>query len=384
MKTGFFRFALGLTVAVCPCSWAAGQASPPSPPAGDTPPVRIRLLNGNELTGAVYGADAQGFWFNMQYGSKRYSWTDIDTNYLKQVAAPAYELMMLHKNPPASPATAAAPKPADRIAKPGVITIRLLDGTELTGNASNPDAKGFSFRTKYASNIRYNWTQVDTNHLKQVDADLYQAMVEKIREAAMRPNANTPVTIRLHDGTQLEGFVRTSTTDTEGFTFRMQGQSSTLHYTWDQLDINHLYQNNPALYQFMLQQRAADQITTDQQIVQFLSGKFTFRTEANKDLKNYGRVLTQLQGLIRSTASTGGNQRSAAQRAQQLGSLVSNNTTRATLVAFDRRVQELRSANPPLQNLLNTFHIAFDALLRNDFAKFQATYTYCLECLANF
>lgn len=377
MKTDLRRFVLGISFAVLPLSWAAAQITPASPPVGDTPPVRIRLLNGNELTGAILGADAQGFTFNMQYGAKRYLWTDIDTNYLKQVSPPAYELMMLQKNPPPPPATAAPARPASRFSRPGVITIRLLDGTELTGTASRPDAKGFSFQTKYASNIRYDWTQVDTNHLRQVDADLYLAMVEKIREATTRPSANTPVTIRLRDGTLLEGTVKTSTTDTEGFTFRMQGQTATLHYNWDQLDINHLYQNNPALYQFMLQQRATDNITTDQQIVQFLSGKFTFRTEANKDLKNYGKVLTQLQGIFRIKINT--------LRQQQLDRFLNNSTTnRPALQAFDARLQQLRPANPQLQSLLNNFHIAFDALLHNDIAKFQSTYAYCLENLANF
>ena len=388
MKTGFLWVALGIGLAVLvPSRATAQQGAPTADTAGGaTPassPVKIPLLNGNILTGTVSDADAQGFTLNFQSGAKRYAWTQLDINELKKTTPALYEFMVGAKSGFATAQGAPPPKAASKRGKNDTITIRLLDGTQLEGSAARPDARGFTFRTRYAT-THYDWTQIDTNALKQVDADLYQTMIEKIHEAAVHPASGTITTIRLRDGTQIEGRVTTSATDTRGFA--LQTAQGRMNYEWNQLDLNHLQQNSPALYQFMLQQHLVDQISTDEQIVRFLSGKFVFRTDTNKDLKTYGNFLTKLQGIIRSKGSTARNRQSAPQRSQQLTDFINTDTNRAALKAFDLRVQQLRSATSTLalQNLLTNYHIAFDALLNNNQASFQTTYAYCLDSLAGF
>jgi hypothetical protein len=378
MNTGFLWVTLGIGLAVLAPSRVMAQQAPPA-----TPPVKITLLNGNILSGTVAAADADGLTFNLQSGPMRFAWTQLDTNELKKTTPALYDHMLGLKSGFAAAQAAPQPKTAGRRGKNDVITLRLLDGTQLEGTASRVDARGFSFRTRYAT-THYDWAQIDTNALKQVDADLYQTMIEKIREAAAHPASGTVTTLRLRDGTQLEGRVSTSPGDTLGF--MLQTALGRVHYDWIQLDLAHLQQNSPALYQFMLQQRLVDQITTDDQIIQFLSGKFIFRSDANKELKSYGTVISRLQGIIRSKGSTARNRQTAVQRSQQLADLINTETSRATLKAFDLRVQQLRSVTPTLalQNLLTNYHIALDALLSNNPASFQTTYTYCLEALAGF
>lgn len=378
MNTGFLWVTLGISLAVLSPSRGMAQQTPPA-----AAPVKITLLNGNILTGTVGATDADGLTFNLQSGPKRFAWTELDTNELKKTAPALYDQMVGLKSGLATAQAVPQATAAGKRGKNDGITIRLLDGTQLEGTASRVDARGFSFRTRYAT-THYDWSQIDTNALKQVDADLYQTMIEKVREAAAHPASGTITTIRLRDGTQLEGRVSTTASDTLGF--MLQTALGRIHYEWNHLDLAHLQQNSPALYQFMLQQRLVDQIVTDEQIIRFLSGKFIFRSDANKDLKSYGTIITRLQGIIRSKGSTARNRQTATQRNQQLTDLVNTETSRAALKAFDLRVQQLRSVTPTLalQNLLTNYHVAFDALLQNNPASFLTTYTYCLEALAGF
>lgn len=376
MNTGFLWMTLAVGWAVLAPSAALAQQGAPA-----ASPVKIPLLNGNILTGTVSDADAQGFTLNFQSGSRRYTWTQLDTNELKKITPALYDFMVGAKSGFATAPAAPQPAAPGRKGKNDVITIRLLDGTQLEGTASRVDARGFSFRTRYAT-THYDWSQIDTNALKQVDAELYQTMIEKMREAAAHPASGTVTTIRLLNGSQLEGRVSTSATDTRGFA--LQTAHGRLYYEWSQVDLNHLQQTSPALYQFMLQQRQVDQIVTDEQIIQFLSGKFLFRSDDNKVLRNYGNLLRQLQNLTSPKTPSGRYRQSSAQRSQQLTDLVNNDTNRLALKAFDLRVQQLRhvTRSQPLKNLLANYHVAFDALLNNNQASFQTTYAYCLEALA--
>lgn len=179
--------------------------------------------------------------------------------------------------------------------------------------------------------------------------------------------------IKLLDGTEMEGTV--SGADAQGFNFRTKYGS--VRYDWTQLDVKHLSANAPDLYQFMVQKTrefaALDQIATDAQILQFLAGKFAFKTDANKHLKNYGQVLQRLDNTLEN--------KSTASRYKQLGQIATQN--RVVLLALTQRYQQLSrvTANNAVQSLLISFRNAMDALLKNDYANFATHFTFARQAL---
>ncbi|MFZ2643075.1 MAG: hypothetical protein WA117_18920 [Verrucomicrobiia bacterium] len=250
------------------------------------------------------------------------------------------------------------------------VRIKFKDKTELEGIVSTSinDTQGFTLKTKFGE-THYNWSQIDLNNLRQSNPELYQFYVQQSHGNAA--NANV-VKIKLQDGTLLEGAVSTSPTDMQGFTFRTRFGSR--HYDWTQIDLDHLKQSKPELYQFYLQQSQIDDIKTDEQITRFLRGKFVFRSEANIALKNYGRVLDQVTAAMRTTQ--------ASQRTKKLSDIVSAN--RPALQAVVQQCQTLYSVtrSRPLQALLISYRNAFDALARNDYASFAYNYKFVQEALS--
>lgn len=250
------------------------------------------------------------------------------------------------------------------------VRIKFKDKTELEGIVSTSinDTQGFTLKTKFGE-THYNWSQIDINDLRKSNPELYQFYVQQSH--GNTANASV-VKIKLRDGTLLEGTVSTSPTDMQGFTFRTRFGSR--HYDWTQIDLDHLKQSKPELYQFYLQQSQIDDIKTDEQITRFLRGKFVFRSEANIVLKNYGRMLDQVTAAMRTTQ--------ASQRTKKLADIVSSN--RPALLAVVQRCQTLYSTtrSRPLQSLLISYRNAFDALARNDYASFAYNYKFVQEALS--
>lgn len=250
------------------------------------------------------------------------------------------------------------------------VRIKFKDKTELEGIVSTSinDTQGFTLRTKFGE-THYNWNQVDINDLRQSNPELHQFYVQQSHGKAT--NANI-VKIKLRDGTLLEGLVSTSPNDTQGFNLRTQYGRS--HYEWTQVDLDHLRQSKPELYQFYLQQLQIDDIRTDQQIIQFLKGKFVFRSEANIALKNYGRVLDQVSAAMRT--------KDASSRTKKLADIVSNN--KPMLLNLSLRCQTLfnTTRTRSIQALLVTFRSAIDSLARMDYTNFQYNYKFVQESLA--
>ncbi len=179
--------------------------------------------------------------------------------------------------------------------------------------------------------------------------------------------------IKLRDGAELEGTV--SRADGEGFDFR--GKYGAVRYTWTQLDLNHLRQYSPQLYEFMVQKSreyaAQDRIATDEQITQFLAGRFVFKKPENKDLKNYAQVLTQLEAALQV--------KSSSDRAKRLDRIVTQN--RVLLQALWQRYRELSSVTrtTSIRTLLISFFNATDSLLKNDYAAFISSFTCAKQVL---
>ena len=256
------------------------------------------------------------------------------------------------------------------LAADNTVRIKFTDKTELEGvvSTSITDTQGFTLKTKFGE-THYTWRQVDVNHLRQSNPELYKFYVQQSHGSAV--NTST-VKIKLREGAMLEGAVSTSPSDTQGFNFRTQYGSR--HYEWTQIDLDHLKQSKPELYQFYLQQSQIDDIKTDEQIIRFLRGKFVFRSENNSILKNYGRVIDQVSAAMRT--------KQVAQRNQQLATLVSNN--RPVLQTVSLRCQMLSGAtrNRAIQTLLISYRNAFDALARTDYANFTYNYKFVQEALA--
>ncbi|MBI5687138.1 MAG: hypothetical protein HZC54_18865 [Verrucomicrobia bacterium] len=250
------------------------------------------------------------------------------------------------------------------------VRIKFKDKSELEGivSTSISDTQGFTLKTKFGE-THYNWNQIDINDLRQSNPELYQFYVQQSHGRSV--NASL-LKIKLRDGTVLEGSVTTSQTDTRGFTFRSQFGSR--YYEWTQIDLEHLKQSKPELYQFYLQQSQIDDIKTDEQIIQFVKGKFVFRSEANVILKNYGRVLDQVTAAMRI--------RQVSQRNQQLATIVSN--SRPVLQAVIQKCQVFYGAtrSRPLQSLLLSYRNAYDALVRTDYASFAYNHKFVQEALA--
>lgn len=256
------------------------------------------------------------------------------------------------------------------LAADNTVRIKFTDKSELEGvvSTSISDTQGFTLKTKFGE-THYSWRQVDINHLRQSNPELYKFYVQQSHGSAV--NTST-VKIKLREGAVLEGAVSTSPSDTQGFNFRTQYGSR--HYDWTQIDLDHLKQSKPELYQFYLQQSQIDDIKTDEQITRFLKGKFVFRSEANSILKNYGRVLDQVAAAMRI--------KQVSQRNQQLVNIVSNN--RPVLQAVIQKCQAFYSAtrSRPLQSLLLSYRNAFDALVRTDYSSFAYNYKFVQEALA--
>jgi len=250
------------------------------------------------------------------------------------------------------------------------VRIKFKDKTELDGVVTTNinDTQGFTLKTGFGE-THYNWSQIDVNDLRQSNPDLYKFYVQQSHGTAARSNT---VKIKLRDGTLLEGTVSTSPTDTRGFTFR--SQFGTRYYEWSQIDLDHLKQSKPELHQFYLQQSQIDDIKNDDQIIQFVKGKFVFRSEANLILKNYGRVLDQVSSAMRVKQVTSRN--------QQLANVVTNN--RPVLLAVIQKSQTFYGATRTraIQSLLLSYRNAYDALLRNDYASFSFNYKFVQEALA--
>ncbi|MFA6562122.1 MAG: hypothetical protein WCV00_09480 [Verrucomicrobiia bacterium] len=250
------------------------------------------------------------------------------------------------------------------------VLIKFKDKSELEGvvSTSISNTQGFTLKTKFGE-THYNWSQIDINHLRQSNPELYKFYVQQSHGNAA--NAST-VKIKLREGPEIEGTVSTSPTDTQGFTFRTRFGSR--HYEWSQIDLDHLKQTKPELYQFYLQQSQIDDIKNDEQITRFLKGKFVFRSETNIILKNYGRVLDQVAAAMRV--------KQVSQRNQQLANIVSNN--RPVLQAVTQKCQTFYSAtrSRPLQSLLLSYRNAFDALVRTDYSSFTYNYKFVQEALA--
>ncbi len=254
--------------------------------------------------------------------------------------------------------------------KPVHLKIKFKDNTELEGavNTKINDTEGFTLKTQFGE-TRYTWSQID---LRQSSPELNKLYIQLSHGSpATGLNAST-VKIKLRDGTVLDGTVSTSPTDTRGFTFRSQFGGR--YYEWAQIDLDHLKQTKPELYQFYLQQSQIDDIKNDDQITQFLKGKFVFRSETNTILKNYGRVLDQVGAAMRI--------KQVSQRNQQLANIVSNN--RPVLQAVTQKCQTFYSAtrSRPLQSLLISYRNAFDALVRTDYSSFTYNYKFVQEALA--
>jgi hypothetical protein len=250
------------------------------------------------------------------------------------------------------------------------IRIKFKDNTELEGVASTSisDTQGFTLKTKFGE-THYNWSQIDINSLRQSSPELYQFYVQQSHGSAV--NSNT-VKIKLREGALMEGSVSTSPSDTRGFTFRTQYGSR--YYEWTQIDLDHLKQSKPELYQFYVQQSQIDDIKTDDQIALFLRGRFIFRSDANSQLRNYGSVFDQMTNAMRVKQVT--------QRNQQLASITTTN--RPLLLMLSQRCQTLSSItrNRALQTVLISYRNAFDALTRNDYANFAYNYKFAQEALA--
>lgn len=251
------------------------------------------------------------------------------------------------------------------------VLIKFKDNSELEGvvTTSPGDTQGFTLKTKHGES-RHTWSQIDVNHLRQSNPELYKFYVQQSHSA---PANTRTAQIKLRNGTIVEGAVSTSPSDTQGFTLRSQYGST--RYEWNQIDLTHLSQTKPDLYQFYFQQTHLDDITTDDQIVLFLRGKFAFRSEANSLLKNYGAVLEQINAALRV--------QKVAQRTQQLNSIATRN--RPLLLLLSQRCDQLISVakNKNISTVLLSYRQAFDSLARIDFSRFGFNYNYGQEALAN-
>lgn len=251
------------------------------------------------------------------------------------------------------------------------VVIKFKDNSELEGvvTTSLNDSQGFTLKTKYGES-RHTWNQIDVNHLRQSNPELYKFYVQQSHSA---PSTAGTVKIKLRNGTIVEGAVSTSPTDTQGFTLRSQYGGT--RYEWNQIDLVHLSQTKPDLYQFYLQQVHIDDIKTDDQVVLFLRGKFVFRSEANSQIKNYAAVLEQINAAIRI--------QKVAQRNQQLNTVATNN--RPLLLLLSQRCDQLTAVakNKNILAVLISYRQAFDSLARAEFSRFGFNYTFGQEALAN-
>ena len=352
---------------------AAGQSIPANPTGNST--FTIRLKDGHDLTGkvTVNPNDTTGFTMsdiNGTSGSIHFTWDNIDTNHLLQTSPGLYNVCF----PPSSGAQARADSKTVR--------IKLKDGTEHEGElAIETQGSFFTLKTKFGP-MRINWNQVDIssfNYLSKTNPELYQFCMHQI-------NANTSINpglvkIKLRDGTELEGTVQTSPTDTRGLSIRTQFGST--YYEWGQIDLVNLSQTKPDLYQFYLQQSQIDDIKTDAQVALFVRGRFVFRSDANSLLKNYGTILTQLDTVVQSDQLAARNRsKKGSQRNQQLVNIVTSN--RPVLQLFSQRCWSLRNIPrlPALRTVLLSYYNAFDALARGDFESFLSNYKYGQDLLA--
>ncbi|MBI5394749.1 MAG: hypothetical protein HZA91_05560 [Verrucomicrobia bacterium] len=191
--------------------------------------------------------------------------------------------------------------------------------------------------------------------------------------AALALAAATPDKIKLRDGTELEGTV--SKADGEGLDFRTKYGS--VHYAWTQVDLNHLRQTLPQLYEFMVQKTrefaVLDTIDTDEKILQFLAGRFVFKKDQNKDLKNYARILTQLEAALQI--------KNVGNRNKQVSQVATQN--RVLLQTLTQRYRDLSSVAraTAVRTLTISFYNATDALLKNDYASFISSFTYAKQVL---
>lgn len=185
--------------------------------------------------------------------------------------------------------------------------------------------------------------------------------------------AGSPDKIKLRDGTELEGNV--SNVDGKGFT--LTSRFGTLHYDWAQVDLDQLRKTNRPLYNFMEQQRqqesAQDLIQTERQVYRFLSGGFSFKSAANKDLmrgdnhNDYGRVLAYLDAAAQL--------KQLSNRDVRLRTLIS--TERVPLRAFNLRCSELLKSfgkNSMLNSILSDYQRSMDALFSEQFSTFCQFY----------
>lgn len=250
------------------------------------------------------------------------------------------------------------------------VRIKFKDKTELEGVVvpNIGDSQGFTLKTRFGES-RYTWSQIDLNDLRQSNPELYQFYVQQSHSTTA--NTNT-VKIKLREGAVLEGTVTTSPADTRGFTFRTKFGSR--YYEWSQIDLDHLKQSKPELYQFYLQQSQMDDIKNDEQITQFVRGKFVFRSENNAILKNYASVLSQVAAAARI--------KQVSSRNQSLANLVANQ--RPVLTAVIQKCRTLYSATRTraIQSLLLSFCNALEALLRLDYSSFTYNYKFVQEALA--
>lgn len=177
--------------------------------------------------------------------------------------------------------------------------------------------------------------------------------------------------LRLRDGTVIEGMI--ANPDAQGFSF--SSKYGSVHYDWIQVDLNDLRRNNPSLYEFICQkfreQSLVDQIVNDAQILEFLSGRYMFKSEANKVLKGYGMVLERLDAAR--------NVKNSSQRDQQLKSLAAQQ--RSVLLAFNLRCQQLATVtrNDGIHSILMSYRQAMDSLLSNNTAGFLSAYAHARE-----
>ncbi len=354
---------------------AAGQ-SVPANPAGNSI-FTIRLKDGHDLTGkvTVNPNDATGFTMsdiNGTSGSIHFTLDNIDTNHLLQTSPGLYNFFFSKSSG------------AQVRADSKTVRIKLKDGTEHEGELAIETTQGsfFTLKTKFGP-MRINWNQVDIssfNYLSKTNPDLYQFCLHQI-------NANnianpSVVKIKLRDGTETEGTVQTSPTDTRGLSIRTQFGST--YYEWGQIDLVNLSQTKPDLYQFYLQQSQIDDIKTDAQIALFVRGKFVFRSDANSAIKNYASVLSQLDTVVQSDQLASRNRsKKGSQRNQQLVSIVTSN--RPMLLLISQRCASLSGVArlPALRTVVMSYRNAFDALARGDFENFLYNYKFGQDALVN-
>ena len=179
--------------------------------------------------------------------------------------------------------------------------------------------------------------------------------------------------IKLRDGTELDGTV----TNVDGRGFTLTSRFGALRYEWSQIDLEALRKTDAPLYNFMnqqkLQESAQDLIQTEKQVYRFLSGGFTFKSEANRDLMNgdnhldYGRVLRSLDDLAQS--------KNFSTRDAQFRTLVS--AQRVPLRAFNQHCLMLLKTfgkNSILNSILSDYQRSMDALFNNQFSTFVQYY----------